>query len=248
LELRLQKTPPHLRRVRNLFISDRNGPSEHRISLKRDNFHTTRLLGLVSSTIEVMTIHCDNPRVGTSLLAFLFGLHYPCLRELTIIGYYPFPHVPNAMPRLNYLHLNGNRNPHGLLQIGCLDIACPELTHIRISGLSRATSFVAELVEALTGDEESGSSFTASLPASVRHVIVEPGPLVPTQRKGTSLHFADDCMLDQLANLVGNDKIREDLRFTLLGRSDCEDVAGTAKQRWLRRLDSKGEDWPVPAN
>jgi len=243
LGCRLQRAHLHQRRVRNLFISDRDDLPEHQISLKCDAFHTTRLLGLVSPTVEVMTIHCDNPRISTSLLAFLFGLHYPCLRELTVIGYYPFPHVPNAMPRLNYLHLNGNRNPHGLLQIGCLDIACPELTHICISGLSRATSFVAELAEALTGDEESRSSFNANLPANVRHVIVQPGVMVPApvQRMGTSPHLSDDCMMDELTNLVGNDGIRGDVRFTLLGRSDCENVVGTARQQWLRRLDTQGE-------
>lgn len=245
LEFRLQRTPLHLRRVRNLFISDRDDLLECQTLSKCGNSHTARLLALVSTTVEVMTIHCDNPRISTSMLAFLFGLHYPRLRDLTIIGYYPFPHVPNAMPRLKHLHLNGNRNPHGLLQIGCLDIACPELTHICISGLARAISFVSELEEALMGDEESRSSFNSNLPRSLRHVIVQPGPMVPSQRKGTSL---DDCMIEQLANLVDKDGMRRDVQFTLLGRSDCKDVAVMARKQWLQRLDSAGGDWPLLAN
>lgn len=252
LDSRLQRTRPHLRRVRNLFISVKDEGFGDQISLKRagGTSHTTRLLGLVSSTIEMMAVHCDNPKASTSLLAFLFGLHYPHLRDLTVFGYYPFPHVPNAMPRLNHLHLSGNRNPHGLLQMGSLDVACPELTHLRISGLSRATSFVAELAEAVAGEEGFGLSFNANLPRGIRHVIVQPGPLVPKASKsgkGTSSRLSDDCMMNLLARLVGNNGVNGNVRFTLLERSECESVTDITKRQWLRRLDGGEGDWPVAA-
>jgi hypothetical protein len=247
LESRLQRTQPRLRRVRNLYISESSDGSGDQASLKRGVSHTTRLLGLVSSTVEIIAIHCNNPRVSTSLLAFLFGLHYPRLRELTIVGYYPFPPAVNTMPRLNYLHLSGNRNPHGLLQMGGLDITCPELTHLRISGLSRATSFVAELAEAITGDEESRQSFNANLPKSVRHVIVQPGPLASVPVKGTSSRLSDDCMMDQLASLAGNSGIRGNVRFTLLERSECDNISATMRQQWIQRLAGGEGNWQITA-
>jgi len=98
LERRLERTLPHLRRVRNIFISDGIKDNELVGPLQRSAPHITRLLGLVSSSVETLTLHCDHPKTSTSLLAFLFGLYYPHLRELTVVGYYPFPHVPNAMP------------------------------------------------------------------------------------------------------------------------------------------------------
>lgn len=237
LERRLQKIRPHLRRVRNLFIADGvedNNPAE------RSAPYITRLLGLVSLSVESLTLHCDNPRTSTSLLAFLFGLHYPNLRELTVVGYYPFPHVPNAMPRLKYLHLNGNRNPHGLLQMGGLDAVCPELTHLRISGLSRATAFAAELVEALTSDGASDALFSAKLPQNVRHVVVQPGSPVPASGKFMSARLSDDCMMDQLESLVGDEEVKRGVKYTLLKRSECGDVAVTSKRRWM---ENSGKCW-----
>lgn len=233
-----------MRRVRNIFISDGANDNEPEGTFLRSARHITRLLGLVSASVETLALHCDNPRTSTSLLAFLFGLHYPRLRELTVVGYYPFPHVPNAMPRLNYLHLNGNRNPHGLLQMGSLDAVCPELTHLRISGLSRATAFAAELVDAVTADDASQALFNATLPSKVRRVVVQPGPVVHTP-KLVSARLSDDCMMDKLESLDGGGATKRGLQYSLLKRSVSGDIAVTSKRHWLDRLDGGDGCWEV---
>jgi len=243
LSYRLQKTPP-TQRVRNIFISDAAPDNESGIPPQHGASQITRLLGLVSSAVETLTLHCDNPRTSTSLLAFLFGLHYPYLRELTVVGYYPFPHVPNAMPRLKFLHLNGNRNPHGLLQMGGLDVVCPELTHLRISGLSRATAFAAELVEAMTGDDDASQAlFNAMLPPNVRHIVIQPDFPVHTSAKFAAARLSDDSMMEQFGGIVGNAAITRDMQFTLLKRSG--DTTSTSKRQWLERLNGGLGCWDM---
>lgn len=237
LECRLERTLPHMRRVRNIFISDSAKDNQFDAALKSSAFLIMRLLDLVSSSIETLALHCDNPRTSTSLLAFLFGLYYPHLCELIVVGYYPFPHIPNAMPRLKYLHLSGNRNPHGLLQMGNLTAACPSLTHLCISGLSRATAFAAELAEAIEGDDSSQSLFNTTLPPNVRHVVVQPG--LPTQMLGkfVSARLSDECMMAHLRSLVGDETTKRKVQFTLLERSKCGETVSTSKRRWMERLD-----------
>jgi len=244
---RLERTLPHMRRVRNLFISDGPKDNELGITVQHSVSHTTRLLGLVSSSVETLTLHCHNPRTSTSILAFLFALHYPYLRELTVVGYYPFPYVPNAMPRLQYLHLGGNRNPHGLLQMGSLDVVCPQLTHLRISSLSRATAFAAELAEAMMEDDTPLALLQATLPPNIRHVIVQPGLPMHGSGKFASARLSDDCMMDQLRSLVGDLELNPGIQFTLLKRSEYGDNPSTSKQHWLERLDGGVGCWEVSA-
>ncbi|KIM83618.1 hypothetical protein PILCRDRAFT_7032 [Piloderma croceum F 1598] len=247
LERRLVNPLPHLRRVRNIFISDGGKDDEQGVPIQRSAPHITLLLGLVCSSVEKLTLHCDDPRTSTSLLAFLFGLHYPHLRELTVVGYYPFPHIPNAMPRLRYLHLNGNRNPHGLLQMGSLDVACPELTHLRISGLSRAAAFAAELAEALTRVDSRQALFNAKLPSNIRHIVVQPGVPTPVSGKFASARLSDDCMMEQLGNLVEDGKNNSGVRFTLLKRRECGDIAATSRRLWMDSLEGREKSGEVSA-
>lgn len=244
LGTRLASAAPHLRRVRNVFISEsaRNDEAgENQVQTKHGIAQITQLIGLVSSTVETMTVHYDNPRFSTSLIAFLFGLHYPNLRELTVIGYYPFLYTPNSMPQLTHLHLNGNRNPHGLLQMGGLDAACPELKHLRISGVSRAVSFVRELSEALRTDDD--SLFPAKLPTNVCNVYVQPSPAThPPSPKISNIRLVNDTMQGQLERLTRDENLKNDLQFHLLKACDS-DIRSTSRLEWLNRLEGGDGCW-----
>ena len=172
LTSKLESFPPHLRHIRHLFLSDQllsKPEGKPRISpLALDPNAVTRILTLVAPTLETLSFVLSDPMTSTKSIARLFRLSFPHLRELAVSGFYPFPSLPGKFPRLTHLHLHGNRNPHGLLQLGGLDEACPSLTHLRISGLSMAVSFAQELQEAFRGDEET----TTWLPSRDRKSVV----------------------------------------------------------------------------
>lgn len=235
LEKQLTTLPAHLRRIRDLFISDHDGGPESKNAI-------IRILGLSSPSLETLSIHTSNPRTSTPILAFLFGLHYPHLCELSVTGYYPFPSLPGGMPRLTHLHLNGNRSPHGLLQMGVLESVCPELTHLRISGLSRATAFASELTEALAEPSSpSQTLFNARLPPNVRSIVIQPAASMPGFGKGPAQRLTDDLMIATIEGLVRREG---DLWVTVLKRSDGDgDMKKEAKREWMDRLSGNEGCW-----
>ncbi|KAG2010631.1 hypothetical protein CC2G_013434 [Coprinopsis cinerea AmutBmut pab1-1] len=114
-----------------------------------------RLVTLCAPSLHTLTLDASqNLAQSPALLSRIWRTRFPELRNLTISGFYPFPtsttpSQPN-FPRLTHLHLHGNRNPHGLLQFGGLSKSCPNLTHLKVSGLSMAVTFAMELQEAMT--------------------------------------------------------------------------------------------------
>jgi hypothetical protein len=210
LSTRLENTPAHMRRIRHLFISDHSHLKiERHRTAKRLGDHgknaIIRILNLAAPTAETLTLHASSPSTSTSLIAALFAIHFPRLVELTVIGFYPFPRVPGSMPRLTHLHLCGNRNPHGLLHMQSIRLACPNLTHLRISGLTMALSFVEELTEALRAsdgsDNQSSALFAPQLPPKLRILMIQPGP-VPSASIHTSASVKDRMMMERLVEVV----------------------------------------------
>ncbi|KAI0370774.1 hypothetical protein BV20DRAFT_930771, partial [Pilatotrama ljubarskyi] len=144
LVARLDVTPPHLRRIRHLFLSDwTHSQTKERVVRTSEDAQdrylaektfALRILTLAAPTLETLAMMVSCPYTGPPLLGALFSTPMPRLTELSVHGFYPFPHTANSMPRLETLHLSGNRNPHGLLHLGTLDTACPSLTELRISG------------------------------------------------------------------------------------------------------------------
>ncbi|KAF9448535.1 hypothetical protein P691DRAFT_639233, partial [Macrolepiota fuliginosa MF-IS2] len=142
LAKKLQTTPAHQRRIHHLFISDASGERDLASSI-------ISILTLSAPTLETLALVAPAPLSSTSLIARLLRTRFPRLYELTISGHYPFPSSsPSCFPSLERLHLLGNRNPHGLLNLGALESSMPALTHLRISGLSLAVSFSQELHQA----------------------------------------------------------------------------------------------------
>ncbi|KAL0960436.1 hypothetical protein HGRIS_005479 [Hohenbuehelia grisea] len=154
----LQRTPSHLRHIHHLFISDKYaGIDEHSSGRQRALSYPPsvarasdicKIIALAAPTLETLAF-CGLVD-STSLISQMFRTHFPELRELSIFGFYPFPSSPSTMPKLQRLHLAGNRNPHGLLQLGGVASACPSVSHLRLSGIMGAVAFSEELRAAFT--------------------------------------------------------------------------------------------------
>ncbi|KAG6917379.1 hypothetical protein DXG01_002758 [Tephrocybe rancida] len=231
-----QNTAPHLRTVRHLFLSTHTNSADAAYPPKpkpidtADSAAILKIISLSAPTLETLSFVSASPSMSTMHISRLFRTSFPSLRELSISGFYPFPTAPGKMPRLERLHLHGNRNPHGLLEGGVLDEACPSLTHLRVSGLSMAITFARELQEAFAGDDE--SAFPAKLPSHVRHVVVQPAPALPESGKMAASLPRDALMMAQLQGL----QPPQGLAFSLLPRAESDGPYVTFRRDWSDRL------------
>jgi hypothetical protein len=254
-----------MRRIRHLCLSDRPPQSTNVTRLgEGDKAHIVQLLLLAAPTLETLAFSASFPTTSASLIGTLFSIVFPCLAELTIAGYYPFPRLPASLPRLERLHLRGNRNPHGLLQLGALDAVCPNLTHLMISDLSMAVSFVDELEEALkTGrDSEANtntsndmyypSPFTVNLPSKLEFIAIQ--PRLEPEREFSGRHrvstLKDQEMMDRLERLRLDSAEAggiHGVRFILRDRSvSAFDSNEVARREWCDRLDGGNGCWGIP--
>ncbi|TFK85385.1 hypothetical protein K466DRAFT_601214 [Polyporus arcularius HHB13444] len=219
---RLEATPPHLRRIRRLFLSDWT----HADVQKRSMFFTdmerydaekalaARILDLAAPSLESLALVASCPYTAPPLVGHLFSITLPRLLELSIHGFYPFPRLPGTMPKLERLHLSGNRNPHGLLQLGALEAACPNLTHLRISDVAIATPFARELHAAALPPTDAScdtSPFPSVLPPRLRHVVVE------ARRLQQSVHYKGSL---KRGTQTAHEKMMALLREVQLRRGD----------------------------
>ncbi|KAI4517984.1 hypothetical protein GGG16DRAFT_65824 [Schizophyllum commune] len=124
------------RGVKHLFISDRHTSPTHRSRSQHVQECIARILSLTGPSLETLSIHCSSLLSSATLLAHTaFRIPFPRLEELTVHGLYPFPSDTHTrLPRLQRLHLSGHRNPHGLLQLGGIETACPDLRVLRVDG------------------------------------------------------------------------------------------------------------------
>ncbi|KAG6859942.1 hypothetical protein C0995_001619, partial [Termitomyces sp. Mi166 len=234
LDSGLQKTPPHLRIVRHLFLSTHKNDTHVTHTPKAtdaaDSAAILRILTICAPTLETLSFVSLSASMGTVAISRLFRTSFPHLRELSISGFYPFPSAPAKMPSLQHLHLHGNRNPHGLLEAGGLDEACPSLTHLSVSGLSMATTFTLELQAAFSGKDE--SPFPSKLPSRLRHVMIQPGPPLSVCEKGAANLARDEMMMAQLEKL----EPPQGMEFTLLPRASTDVPYDAFKREWSDRI------------
>lgn len=264
---RLQNTPSHLRRVRHLYVcTDRVGGALSPPSSVTSNAFQ-RFITLISPTLWTFAIVSPPYQAITSLIAQLFRTSFPKLHDLSIVGFYPFPTTPRGgtnFPRLQRLHLSGNRNPHGLLQVGCLDEVFPSLEHLRVSGLHLATSFLTELEEALvhldsandcvrrpdesfiedsTADipHERLSMFPSRLPPKIRRVEIQHCPSSPLkERHHVSRYDTEAAVLARVSAIAerGKDAFgNKGTRLVIRERMKEPGLAlsDSAKREWLHR-------------
>lgn len=218
LSKRLATVAPHLCRIDHLFLSDMPPQTKldiHSSSIDQssdwEDYHqllpsVIQILAHASSTLQSFSLFSQSP-VSTALIARVFRTTFPVLRRLSVHGFYPFLSSPKRFPRLEYLHLNGNRNPAGLLHLGTLGEACPTLKTLRITGLNSAGSFVAEVEDALSSsgadsDDASNSNDFATpyLPPQLKVLVVQAGP-PPDPGLGKVVSLKDKVMMVGLEGL-----------------------------------------------
>ncbi|KAL0570130.1 hypothetical protein V5O48_011835 [Marasmius crinis-equi] len=211
---KLQAIPEHLRRIFHLHLSL---PFPDPRSLHDNMNHLTRLLLLASPTLETLAFSTPTEIASSTVIARLFRTPFPHLTELSIHGYYPFPDPAMVeMPLLERLHLSGNRNPYGLLPT--LKGSFPSLTHLRLSGLSVASSFARDLESHMKSHHcsvtcprrlgENRVSFRAvenseildhtpvhtSLPPRLQYIVVQ----TETRRRGTVNSMKKDAAMMEI--------------------------------------------------
>ena len=252
LQSRLDSRPEHLRRVRHAFIS-----TKAQGHLQEDNNYTdsiiddcryydeelaemSKLLNAIAPTVLTLTFLANNSATSTMLCARVLETPFPHLEELTLSGFYPYPCASN-MPMLRSLHLLGNRNPHGLFQLGSLD-AYPALTHLRISGLTGAVSFANELKNVLLAEAgiledvdpfDMGLADSSSrLPSGLVSVQVQ---VDPTRVEQGYRAKCNERMLRTLRDLQETVRERNECRFSfdlLSGPTDEGDIGILSRKNW----------------
>lgn len=242
---RLERTPPQLREIHHLFLSDvspdASSKSPKRLT-DRETQALTRIIILAAPTLHSFALVAHSLYCSTALIARVWRTLFPRLQRLALSGFYPFPSAPGRFPTLTHLQLDGNRNPHGLLQMGALEDACPALAELTITGLGAAGAFVVELEEALTGDEvfDELSDYTAPtrLPPSIRSVTLQAAPEPPAASmeaySGTAARTKDTILLGRLEALKQKKaKDGERVRICVLERSATMISAEDIRQEWL---------------
>jgi hypothetical protein len=244
----LEKTPPHRRRIRHLFLSDH---SYHECDLAPlvtpfDSAKILRLVTLAAPTLETLSLFAASPSTSTSILAGIFHTYFPRLIELSVAGFYPFPQTAGNLPRLERLHLRGNRNPYGLLQAGALDVACPALTHLRVSGLSMAISFVNEVEEALgDGGHVVPDLFPAKMPNNLRVLLLQAAPTPVFVGRSTLARKKEETMVERLRGLERTEPGHSGVQVALLERSSTQSTYDAAKREWIDRLHGGRGCWAL---
>jgi len=239
LSERLQATPSHLRRIQRLFISDDGCDSQALV-----NFMD--ILMLAAPTLETLALITTSSFTSASLIARIFRACFPHLHELTISGHYPFPSTPSCFPSLERLHLLGNRNPYGLLSLGGLESVMPNLTYLRVSGLTLAVSFSQELEQAFassTTDEED-RMFPAKLPPKLEHLSIQCGPESSFTSPSLNVRLKDENMIQNLEKL--EERVKKEghaTKFSLLARSTRKLTVDDLHKQWVDRLRSKAGCW-----
>ncbi|KXN83401.1 hypothetical protein AN958_01474 [Leucoagaricus sp. SymC.cos] len=243
LECGLQTTPPHLRKIHHLYISDSGSNGG------RDLVNSIgSILTFAASTLETLAFVASSPLTSTSLLSRLFRTRFPRLHELTVSGHYPFPSSPSNFPSLKRLHLVGNRNPHGLLGLGGLKAAMPNLTHFRVSGLNLAVSFSEELQQVFaTSNDEDGCMFPSKFSPKLKQLIVQRGPESSSSRSNMSARRKDEAMMKNLESLQTiHPALDHQVQFSLLPRRSTTDISpDEVRVDWVDRLHGKEGCWTL---
>ncbi|KAF5356552.1 hypothetical protein D9758_008239 [Tetrapyrgos nigripes] len=253
----LSKLPPHLRRIHHLYIF--LAPPQARVDVNDDIELVFRILQFASPTLESLAFVYPNTVMSSTAISRLFRTPFPNLHELTVHGFYPFPNSSTMhMPRLERLHLSGNRNPYGLFHMNCLNDSLPYLTHLRVSGLLMASSFAIELecvVNVSRGvDSEQISPVPGRLPlpSKLEHIVIQPG-YNPATRTSMGNMKKDEAMMKTLQDVVRcqdtgiSDGVKGNLRVVLENRGEVPDMMmkEVLYRDWMSRLDGKAGCWPL---
>ncbi|TCD63792.1 hypothetical protein EIP91_004943 [Steccherinum ochraceum] len=245
LAKKLYDLPPHLRRIRHLFLSDHTykslrersiltvGDANEQAALEEAAF--LRIIHYAAPTLETLALSVFCPLNGSSVFGAVFSMTFPRLTHLSVHGFYPFPHTPNTTPRLRELRLSGNRNPHGLLEMGGLSAACPALVHLEIAGLASAVSFASEVrsallakanvEDALLSHPDPPPLLPATFPPTLQLLRVEHLPSPPSRSKVAQQAH------EKMKMLLNVGEMRE-LRFEVV-ECPIDDLYSRLRSNWL---------------
>ncbi|KAH9478191.1 hypothetical protein JR316_0008644 [Psilocybe cubensis] len=240
---RLDSIPSHLRPIERLFLSDTSCKTASPTSLSppksltdRETRYINRLIALSAPTLKTFTFIATSPFSGTSLIARVFRTSFPLLVNLTISGFYPFPSTPGRFPLLNYLHLDGNRNPHGLFQMSSLEDACPSLRSLKVTGLGAAGAFVVELEEALAFgknlDERSDYMAHSRLPSCLCEITLQAGPELAVSGARDSAATKDQILMKRLQSVKTLSS--ESLQVSVVERSSRPLTLDDFRLEWIQ--------------
>lgn len=250
LSERLQRTPQHLRQIYHLFLSDvackPSSPVPKRRNIMDPDMQALLLIVALSThTLRTFSLVAHSPFCSTSVIARVFRTSFPFLHALTISGFYPYLSLPGNFPSLKSLHLNGNQNPYGLLQMGGLEEACASLTTLTVTGLGSAGAFVVELEDVLGGkcSSDEFSDCKSTLPPTIRSITVQAAPepaMASMEIYSTSEMALKDRLLlgrlDALRHRKAKDE--ENVRVTVLERSASAILPEDLRRDWLLGISS----------
>lgn len=243
LASKIETLPPHLRQIRHLYLSEQSYRyADQALLAESSSKKIAKLISLAAPTLETLVITGPAPAsiFTTAFLAQLLRTSFPQLRELTIHGFYPFPTSRSKLPALQRLHLAGYRNPVGLLS-GGLDAACPTLTHLRVSGLNTAVSFVHELEGALKREDVEIELFPAQFPTHLRMMVVQPGLPVSCEGRNAGARLKDSAMMKRLDDISSLSDMNKGVGIQVLERRNLD--CAVLKQQWLNRLNGGEGCW-----
>ncbi|KAF8186307.1 hypothetical protein BJ912DRAFT_469261 [Pholiota molesta] len=258
---RLERTPAQMRCIRHLFLSDTASsestptppsapPSSPPARLTDIQTQAVaRLIALAAPTLASLALVAHAPLSSTALIARVFRTSFPALRRLAVAGFYPFPSAAGRFPALRHLRLSGNRNPHGLLQMGALEDTFPGLETLAIAGLGAAGGFVIELEEALAGREGADGlgafAVPTNLPRTLREITLQAAPepvAVPADAAyPDTVVMKDRILVARLDALRARTaKAAEGVRVTVLERSVTQISPDDVRREWLADI-AKGD-------
>ncbi|KAF7426702.1 hypothetical protein PC9H_009071 [Pleurotus ostreatus] len=190
-----------------------------------------KILHFAASTLESLAFLATTPWTSTCLIS----------------------HASKSMPALQRLHLSGNRNPHGLFQLGGLEASCPSISRLRISGVERAVAFAHEL-DGLLQPSSSPSAciasgrqafFAATLPKKMRILMVQPAPV--SVKSVRSARLTKDMM--HVLEALDRSAKGEDggVAFHVLDEQDVDDGSETKRLKadWMDRLGGGEGCWAL---
>ncbi|KAF8711712.1 hypothetical protein RHS03_01512, partial [Rhizoctonia solani] len=221
---------------------------------------------LVAPTVKSLALSIRSRDEGVQkVFQTVFDTPFPCLVDLTLCGEHPIPLGSSlSLPALRHFHTAGltKRNPASCFTP--LAVACPLLSHIRISmssecNITHAVSAAFGLPGAradseqmcldrvpLSGDAESEGTYVPFpvLPRGLVSLVVKPAaPPVPLFAGNTSQFYRQ--YLKQLEDLVpacppGKMKLLPCFKRTMW---DVEDYATEMRRDWIDTVRGGWEAW-----
>ncbi|KAH7334381.1 hypothetical protein B0J17DRAFT_673116 [Rhizoctonia solani] len=180
---RFQRDPDFASLVEHVLVAD-SGPGPDCLAFE----NALRILwGFVGSTVKTLALSVNSRNEGVQkIFQTVFDAPFPCLTDLTLCGEHPIPTGTSlALPVLRHFHTAGltNRNPASCFTP--LAVACPLLSHTRVSmgsesNITHAVSAALGLPGARMDSEQMCLDRVPLLVGNEREGTYVPFPVLPS--------------------------------------------------------------------